>query len=100
MYTTEDASVAVIAVSRTTIDLDDEKLAAAAHELGTTSKTETVNAALVHVAGRRQRDKAFDDPRIWGSSDLADPEVRAQAGRVLRPCPRACRAPASRPPRR
>jgi hypothetical protein len=68
-------------VSRTTIDLDDDKLAAAARELGTTSKIETVNAALAYVAGRRQRAEAFDDPLIWGSPDLADPEVRAEARR-------------------
>ncbi len=81
-YSPEDAPVAIVGrVSRTTIDLDDEKLAAAARELGTTSKTETVNAALAHVAGRRQRDEAFDNPQIWGSSDLADPEVRAGARR-------------------
>ncbi len=68
-------------VSRTTIDLEDDKLAAAARELGTTSKIETVNAALAYVAGRRQRAEAFDDPLIWGSPDLADPEVRAEARR-------------------
>lgn len=68
-------------VSRTTIDLDDEKVAAAARELGTTTKVETVNAALAYVATRRQRAEAFDDPLIWGSPDLADPETRAQARR-------------------
>ncbi|MBA3417420.1 MAG: type II toxin-antitoxin system VapB family antitoxin [Geodermatophilaceae bacterium] len=67
-------------MSRTTIDLDDEKLAAAARELGTTSKVQTVNAALAFAAGRRLRNEAFADPLIWGSPDLADPEVRA-AGR-------------------
>lgn len=68
-------------MSRTTIDIDDEKLAAAARELGTTSKTETVDAALAHVAARRQRNEAFDDPLIWGSPDLADPKVQAAARR-------------------
>lgn len=68
-------------VSRTTIDIDDEQLAAAARELGTTSKVETVNAALAYVAQRRRRVAAFDDPAIWGSADLADPQVRAQARR-------------------
>ncbi|MGH3905594.1 MAG: type II toxin-antitoxin system VapB family antitoxin [Pseudonocardiaceae bacterium] len=68
-------------MSRTTIDLDDEKVAAAARELGTTSKVETVNAALAYVASRRQRAEAFDDPLIWGSPELADPEIRAQARR-------------------
>lgn len=68
-------------MTRTTIDLDDDKLAAAAAELGTTSKVETVNAALAYVADRRHRLAAFDDPLVWGSPDLADPEVRARARR-------------------
>jgi Arc/MetJ family transcription regulator len=68
-------------MSRTSIDVDDEKLAAAARELGTTSKVETVNAALEFVANRRKRAEAFDDPLIWGSPDLANPEVRAEARR-------------------
>lgn len=68
-------------MSRTTIDIDDEQLAAAARELGTTSKVETVNAALLFVAQRRRRAEAFADPLIWGTEDLADPEVRAQARR-------------------
>jgi len=45
-------------VSRTTIDLDDDKLAAAARELGTSSKIDTVNAALASVAERRKRSGA------------------------------------------
>ena len=68
-------------VSRTTVDVDDDKLAAAARELGTTTKAATVNAALAYVAERRLRAEAFDDPLIWGSPDLADPEVRARARR-------------------
>lgn len=68
-------------MSRTTIDIDDEQLAAAARELGTSTKVETVNAALAYVAQRRRRAAAFDDPLIWGTADLADPEVRAQARR-------------------
>lgn len=68
-------------MSRTTIDIDDAQLAAAARELGTTSKVDTVNAALAYVAARRRRAEVFDDPAIWGSSDLADPDVRAQARR-------------------
>lgn len=68
-------------MARTTIDVDDETLAAAARELGTTSKVETVNAALAYVADRRKRAEAFDNPLIWGSPDLADPEVRSEARR-------------------
>ncbi|MGH3451492.1 MAG: type II toxin-antitoxin system VapB family antitoxin, partial [Haloechinothrix sp.] len=62
-------------MARTTIDVDDETLAVAARELGTASKVETVNAALAYVANRRKRAEAFDDPLIWGSPDLADPDV-------------------------
>lgn len=68
-------------MTRTTIDLDDDRLAAAARELGTASKVDTVNAALAYVADRRKRAEAFDDPLIWGSPDLADPQVRAEARR-------------------
>lgn len=71
----------MVRMSRTTIDIDDDVLAAAARELGTASKVETVNAALTFVAERRRRSEAFDDPLIWGTSDLADPEVRAAARR-------------------
>ncbi|MFS4109360.1 MULTISPECIES: type II toxin-antitoxin system VapB family antitoxin [Streptomyces] len=42
-------------MSRTVIDLDDEALAEAARLLGTTTKKETVNAALREVADRRRR---------------------------------------------
>jgi hypothetical protein len=52
---------------------------ASARELGTTSKVDTVNAALQYVADRRKRAEAFDDPLIWGSPDLADPDARARA---------------------
>jgi Arc/MetJ family transcription regulator len=61
---------------RTVIDLDDEALAQAAAELGTTSKKDTVNPALAYVEGRRRRveallnapyalrvDPDIDDPR-------------------------------------
>ncbi|MEV4417218.1 type II toxin-antitoxin system VapB family antitoxin [Catellatospora sp. NPDC049609] len=68
-------------MSRTVIDIDDEKLDAAARELGTRTKVETVNAALAFVADRRRRSEVFDDPLVWGSPDMADPEVRAAARR-------------------
>lgn len=66
---------------RTTIDVDDETLAAAARELGTSSKVDTVNAALAFVADRRKRAEAFDDELVWGSPDLADPEIMRGARR-------------------
>jgi Arc/MetJ family transcription regulator len=68
-------------VTRTNIDIDDAKLEAAAQELGTTSKVDTVNAALTFVANRHQRARAFQDPLIWGSPDLADPKIRQEARR-------------------
>lgn len=68
-------------MARTTIDVDDETLDAAARELGTKSKVDTVNAALNYVAERRKRAEAFDDPLIWGSPDLADPDVMRDARR-------------------
>lgn len=68
-------------MTRTTIEIDDEALAGAARELGTTSKVDTVNAALAFVAKRHQLAQAFDDPAIWGSPDMADPEVRNAARR-------------------
>lgn len=64
-------------MARTTIDVDDETLDAAARELGTKSKVDTVNAALRCVAERRKRAEAFDDPLIWGSSDLTDSDGSA-----------------------
>jgi Arc/MetJ family transcription regulator len=42
-------------MSRTVIDLDDEALAEAAHHLGTTTKKDTVNAALREINDRRRR---------------------------------------------
>lgn len=74
-------SGSVISVSRTTIDIDDDSLDAAARELGTTTKVDTVNAALAYVVDRRRRATAFDDPAIWGSPDLADAGVRAESRR-------------------
>ncbi len=68
---------------RTVIDLDDEALAAAARELGTTTKRDTVNAALAFVAQRRRRAAvALDDALSFGlGSDIADDEVRRAARR-------------------
>ncbi|HEV3173377.1 MAG TPA: type II toxin-antitoxin system VapB family antitoxin [Actinocrinis sp.] len=44
----------------TPIDLDDEALAGAMAELGTTTKKDTVNQALREVAERRTRLRAFE----------------------------------------
>ncbi|MGF1661609.1 MAG: type II toxin-antitoxin system VapB family antitoxin [Kineosporiaceae bacterium] len=68
---------------RTVIDVDDEALARAAAELGTTSKKDTVNAALTFVADRRRRvEDLLSGPYALGvGPDIADPEVMALARR-------------------
>jgi Arc/MetJ family transcription regulator len=77
-----DAYVGSIrSMARTKIDIDEAVLSDAAKELGTSSKVDTVNAALAFIAGRRRLARAFDDDLIWGSPDLADPEVRRAARR-------------------
>jgi hypothetical protein len=55
----------------------------AAGELGTTTKKDTVNAALEFVAGRRRRiERLLDDPYALGlGPDITDPEVMRAAGR-------------------
>jgi Arc/MetJ family transcription regulator len=68
-------------MARTTIDIDEKTLALAAKELGTSTKIDTVNAALAFVANRRRLAAAFADPLIWGSPELADPKVRSGARR-------------------
>ncbi|BAW10316.1 type II toxin-antitoxin system VapB family antitoxin [Nocardia seriolae] len=68
---------------KTMIDLNDEMLALAAKELGTTTKKDTVNAALEFVAQRRQRiEQVLNDPYGIGvGPDIGDPEVMGQARR-------------------
>ena len=46
-------------MSRTVIDLDDEALEAAAIELGTTTKRDTINTALREVTTRYRRLRAL-----------------------------------------
>lgn len=68
---------------RTVIDIDDEALARAAAELGTTSKKDTVNAALAYVAERRRRveDLLSGDYALGAGPDIDDPDVMARARR-------------------
>lgn len=58
-------------MTRTLIDIDDDALARAAEELGTTTKVQTVNRALAEVAGRRDRLAAVEHLRA-GGDDLGD----------------------------
>lgn len=67
-------------MTRTLIDVDDEALAAAARELGTKTKVDTVNTALREIAGRAERVAAVQ--RILTRvDDLGDPEVMSGAWR-------------------
>lgn len=73
----------MIVYMKTMIDLNDEALELASKELGTTTKKDTVNAALEFVASRRRRiDQLLDDPYALGvGPDIADGEVMRQARR-------------------
>ncbi len=71
-------------MARTLIDIeDDDLLAAAARELGTTTKKDTVNAALRFVATRGERTRATleENCLLFGGTDLDDPEVMRGARR-------------------
>lgn len=72
-----------IVYMKTVIDLDDEALAAASVELGTSTKKDTVNAALVFVAGRRERvAAALDASHGFGvGADIGDGDVMSAARR-------------------
>lgn len=68
---------------KTMIDIDEEALEAAARELGTTTKKDTVNAALAFVAERPKRiARVLNDPLRFGvGSDITNPEVMKDARR-------------------
>jgi Arc/MetJ family transcription regulator len=61
-------------VARTVIDLDDELVSSVAKELGTSTKKDTVNAALREVLANRRRAVALTrlrDAATDGAFDLA-----------------------------
>lgn len=62
-------------MSRTVIDLDDEALAAAAIELGTTTKRDTINAALREITERNRRARALQELRTLVADGAVDVEV-------------------------
>lgn len=69
-------------MAKTLVEIDDDVLAAAAAELGTTTKKDTVNAALRLAASRGERahQKLASVFNYWGE-DITDPQVMAQARR-------------------
>jgi Arc/MetJ family transcription regulator len=82
-YCCEYVQCFIVVCMKTMIDLDDEALELAAKELGTTTKKDTVNAALEFVASRRRRiEQLLDDPYAFGvGQDITDPEIMRAARR-------------------
>lgn len=62
-------------MSRTVIDLDDEALDAAAIELGTTTKRDTVNTALREITERNRRARALQELRVLVAEGAVDTDV-------------------------
>jgi Arc/MetJ family transcription regulator len=62
-------------MSRTVIDLDDEALEAAAKELGTTTKRDTINTALREVTTRYRRLRALEEARELATEGALDMDL-------------------------
>ncbi|SPF06221.1 type II toxin-antitoxin system VapB family antitoxin [Streptomyces sp. MA5143a] len=62
-------------MSRTVIDLDDEALAEAAKQLGTTTKRDTINTALREVTARYRRLRALDEARTLAADGALDMDL-------------------------
>lgn len=62
-------------MSRTVIDLDDEALEAAAIELGTTTKRDTINTALREITERNRRARALQELRALVADGAVDTDV-------------------------
>lgn len=67
-------------MARTVVDIDDDALAAAAVELGTTTKVDTVNRALSLVGSRSERLAVLEALRT-ADDDLGDAPVMADTWR-------------------
>ncbi len=69
-------------MAKTLIDIDDDLLEAAREALGTTTKKDTVNAALREVIATRDRAAAVDELIAWTSRhEPLDREARLRAWR-------------------
>ncbi|MGX1272454.1 type II toxin-antitoxin system VapB family antitoxin [Streptomyces phaeoluteigriseus] len=62
-------------MGRTVIDLDDEALEAAAKELGTTTKRDTINTALREVVSRNRRLRALHELQDLAADGGLDAEA-------------------------
>ncbi len=68
-------------MAKTLIDLDEDLLARAREILGTSTKKDTVHAALREVVRRAAVDEYLRLGREGAFSDLADPQAMARAWR-------------------
>jgi Arc/MetJ family transcription regulator len=68
-------------MTKTLIDIDDTLLAKAAEALGTTTKKDTVNAALTEVLRVRAANHFLQSAKSGLYDDLLDPEVMKGAWR-------------------
>jgi Arc/MetJ family transcription regulator len=68
-------------MTRRLIDIDDDLLAAAQRELKTTGISETVRAALQHVAGISARLREVESLLAGSMEEMADPSRRDDAWR-------------------
>jgi Arc/MetJ family transcription regulator len=66
---------------KTALRIDEELLGQAREVLGTSSATETIQAALAEVVARRGRERLFERLRTQEGIDLADDTVMSQAWR-------------------
>ena len=66
----------------TPIDLDEDALAAAMTELGTSTKKDTVNTALREIAARNSRQRAFERLLQLGDPEAGEQAWRARKGRL------------------
>ncbi|MFK4222608.1 type II toxin-antitoxin system VapB family antitoxin [Streptomyces sp. NPDC019890] len=62
-------------MSRTVIDLDDDALEAAAKELGTTTKRDTINTALREVTARYRRLRSLEEARRLVADGALDMDI-------------------------
>lgn len=68
-------------MTRTLIDLDDALLLQVQQILGTSTKKDTVNAALAEVVALQARRSFLTAAGSDAYTDLTDPEVRGEAWR-------------------
>ncbi|GAA1927018.1 hypothetical protein GCM10009716_38860 [Streptomyces sodiiphilus] len=62
-------------MSRTVIDLDDDALEAAAKELGTSTKRDTINTALREIVARNRRLRALRELQDLADEGALDAEL-------------------------